>query len=169
MSETAFQTDAKSITLEQAPWNVTGKISIYVKHVAGKLSIYYNAQCSGATETPLALEVFRNQATGLYFFIAASSDAGTKFPDPDDGPLPIAWESKSGCPDTVQYGKVRSDYRAFSIADAYTHHSKDSYGFNIVVDPGGGSPLLTTARFGKIDPTIVEKGEDPPPDLGDER
>jgi len=168
MSETAFQTDAKNITLEQAPWNVEQHISIYVKHEAGKLSIYYNAQCLGAPETLLPLEVFRGQPTGLYFFIAASSDEGTKFPDPDNGQLPIAWESDSGCPVTVQYGKVRSDYRAFSMADAYIHHSKDSYGFDIVVDPGGGLPLVTTARFGEIDPTIVEKGEDPPPDLCDE-
>ncbi|MEO1083919.1 MAG: hypothetical protein AAFY88_06730 [Acidobacteriota bacterium] len=159
MSQNVFQYGARSIEL-----SVDQHISVYVKYANGKLEMYSDAGCLGDAITPLGMDVYRNQSTGLYFYIAASSQGDVTFPSRKSGHLPIRWEGAGDCPDSVQYGKVKSDDKAFSISDQYSHNDRVEHGFDIVVDPGGGSPLVTTAVFQLIDPTIIEKGEDPPPD-----
>ena len=155
-----FTTGTSTITLEESPWLVQRSISIYVKQVNGKLSIHDDLQ-SGRTLQQEDLKVYKGQSTGLYFFIAEGSDDGTQFPDPDSGTLPLEWKNGAPCPASVTYGKVKDDFSAFSIADLYGHTNEVRHSFNIRVLKGDGS-INSTALFDEIDPTIVEKGEEPP-------
>lgn len=157
-----FQTGSNTVTLKEAPWSVIREISIYVKQKDGQLSLYNNAECQGRALGPASLEVYKGQSTGLYFFIAKDSDKGTHFPNPNDGQLPVAWENESSCPDTVLYGKMKSDLSAFSMADSYAHPVMVLHSFDLIVASGAGGSFIHTSFFKEIDPTIVEKGEDPP-------
>ncbi|MEM1181080.1 MAG: hypothetical protein AAGM22_22250 [Acidobacteriota bacterium] len=164
MATKSFQNDARTIELKEKPWKVDREVSLYVKYSAGALEVYSDPDCAGDAITPLQLDVYRNQATGLYFFIAKSSDQGTQFPAPGSGHLPLSWEGNGDCPATVAYGKRRFDNLAFSIADTYDHGVLTEHGFDLIVQTGDSGDWTSTRLFKAIDPTIVEKGEDPPPD-----
>ena len=160
-----FQTGAQNITLKEAPWSVKREISIYVKLVGDKLYLYDNEKCTGNALSPASFPVYKGQSTGLYFFIYDEDpNSKTHFPDPDDGVLPLSWDKDKPCPGTVLYGKVRDDLKAFSISDVYNHNGEVKHSFDLVVVPPGGGPFVHTSWFDKVDPTIVEKGEEPPPD-----
>ena len=158
MPQNTFQTNARSITLNEAPWNVTTFTEIYVKLENGELSCYLDAACAGDAVVPLQLDVYRKESTGLYFYLV-HSPATAEFADP-----PVSWEGGAGCPGTVRYGKIDDKRLGFSMSDYYDHGSEQEFGFDIVVDPGNGAPPISTGIFKEIDPTIMEKGEDPPPD-----
>ena len=145
-----------SITLGGAPWNVVAHITVYVQRVGAELKLYSDPDCAGPQLSPADLVVFRNQSTGLYFHIACSP-AGTTFADP-----PVVWEEQKPRPGTVCYGYIMNDGSAFSMSDDYGHQNSVSHSFDLRVDPGDGSRVISTRSTDEVDPTIVERGEEPP-------
>jgi hypothetical protein len=156
-----FQTGCTNIDLTGSPWNIVGSpICVYVLNQGGLLSLWTDSGCAQAFSPP-NFNIPEEQSTGLYFYIAAGSDEGTRFPDgTEDTPLPVKWDV--ACPSTVTYGKIMANGSAFSMSDFYDHKSDLSYGFDIVVT----LPDLThhgISIVAGIDPMIIEAGEVPPP------
>lgn len=161
-----FQTGCDDIDLKEDPWKVTRVIKTWVKLEGDKIALYGTAACNDDAFSHLALDIYRGESTGLYFYIAPSAK-DARFPAAVGQDIPLIWKTPTTCPNTVLYGKMRDDRKAFSMADIHQHTSVINYDFNLVVDPGNGAPPVSTTLYEKVDPTIVEKGEGPPSGSGD--
>lgn len=161
-----FETGCSSIELDGSPWNVTTAIHLYViRNSSGQFELYQNAACTVAY-SPANLECDYNESTGLYFYIGQPSASDLKFTDGLSGrPLPISWPAQEACPSTVTYGKIKSDRLAFSIRDLAAHTNDVNYTFDLVVELPSGDPQGVSFHLADafVDPTIIEKGEEPPP------
>lgn len=167
----SFQTGSASIDLSGSPWNVTATVKLFVLLRAdGSFGLYRDEGCTDAFE-PAEMPVWENVSTGLYFYIGAGSPAGTLFCDGQDGrPQPVVWLASEACPPTVTYGKIRADRLAFSMSDlAPTPHAA-RLPFDLEVETPNGVYTSVLAHLRRreepgvtpVDPTIVEKGEEPP-------
>lgn len=160
----SFQTGSSSIDLSGSPWNVTHTISLYVYRDSSGNIVLYRDSTRSQVFSPAELEVSRNVSTGLYFYILDSTDL--TFCDGLSGlPLPIVWLHQEVCPSTVTYGKIRADRRAFSIKDLCQGQNTVRHSFDLMVQLGSQPPFSVLSFGGgtaAIDPTIVEKGEEPP-------
>ena len=158
-----FFTKASDINLSGPPWLVQPVLSVYVLNNGGNLALYKDDACTVAFNPPI-LEIPKQTSTGLYFHIASGSDDQTEFSDGVNGnPPPISWDSGS-YPSSVTQGKFQSDKKAFSLKDYWDHSNNQDYGFNLNIKLPDGSHR-TVSLVDSIDPTIVERGEEPPPEV----
>lgn len=166
-----FQTGCASIDLADPPFSVTRAVKTYVlRNGDGSFGLYTNEACTKAL-APADLPVYRDQATGLYFYLVdAAANEGVTFCDgtgEDNQPTPVFWRDAADdlCPPTVTYGKILADCKAFSMKDFCTSDEVARHPFDLqVVLPSGvrGTVLGGHGSVAEIDPTIVEKGEEPP-------
>lgn len=155
-----FETGSSSIDLSGSPWNVKDVIRVYVRNLDGDVGLFKDAACDEPFIPP-RLEVPYDRSTGLYFYIAAGSTAGTLFCDGLDGrPLPVSWLQTDLCPSTVTYGKILASRKAFSMQDLADHASDVTYPFDLMIQLPDGRHIRV-APMVKVDPTIVEKGQEP--------
>ena len=152
---------APDIDLSGPPWNVTKYQSVYVLYADKSLKLYTDDDCQQEhLFNPADFYVKKKVPTGLYFFIASGSETGTEFPDPISK-SPVTWKDDEPQPATVTLGKYRQDGKAFSLKDYWDHPNEVKHEFTINVrEPGGG--LTSTSIIEGVNPTIVERGEEPP-------
>lgn len=157
-----FFTKASDINLNGPPWLVTDVLSVYVLNDEGELSLWKDDACTNAFDPP-QLDVQKEVSTGLYFHIASGSEHGTEFSDGlDNNPPPLTWEAGS-YPSSVTPGKFEQFKKAFSLKDYWNHSNNQDYSFTLNIKMPDGS-VRTVALVDSIDPTIVERGEEPPPE-----
>ena len=133
---------------------------VYVRNIGGGLTLFRDDDCLQPL-SPAELDVPKEKLTGLYFHISSHSDAGTAFPDgTGTSPCPVTWSHGGSKPSTVTYQKIKSDKSAFSMSDLWSHSLYESHEFDINVKLPDGSHTSVSIVEG-IDPTIVERGEEP--------
>jgi hypothetical protein len=166
-----FQTGCASIDLDGPPFNVTRTVKTYVlRNQDGSFGLFCNEACTKSLMPP-DLPVYRGQATGLYFYIPdVAANDGVTFCDgtgADNEPTPVFWRDAADdlCPATVTYGKILADRTAFSMMDYCTSDEDTRHPFDLqVLLPNGHRTTILGGHDAvtEIDPTIVEKGEEPP-------
>lgn len=163
-----FQTGCASISLADPPFSVTRTVKVYVlRNADGSFGLYKDETCTTAF-SPCDLPVYAGESTGLYFYITgAASNASVVFCDgtgADDHPMPVLWRDGGTCPQSVTYGKIKADRKAFSMKDFWQNELDSRHPFDLQVElPGGNrTTILSQATVAEIDPTIVQKGEEPP-------
>lgn len=168
----SFQTGCASIDLSGPPWNVTTVVKLFVLlRPDGSFGLYHNEACTNEYGSAGEMPVWENVSTGLYFYIASGSPVGTLFCDGlDHRPLPIQWLASDTCPQTVTYGKIRENRQAFSMSDLATGSLAKRLPFDLMVETPNHGITSVLKNLGRhldlgidpVDPTIVEKGEEPP-------
>ena len=151
-----FETGSSSIDLSGPPWNVVEVKTLYILHQGASTTMYTDPEHTELFEPPEFI-VPRGVATGIYAYIAADSDPGTKFSDGLSGRKNTLYWTAGNPPPSVTYGKVKADRTAFSFKVDWDHEDSEAHEFNItVITPDGRSVKLL------VDPTIVEEPEIPP-------
>lgn len=159
-----FETGCSSIDLSGPPFGVTAVDALWVRrNPNGTFDLFRDEACLNRFQ-PADLPVFLDVKTGLYFFIAPSSTAGTMFCDGQDGrPDPVTWPAADQPPPTITYGKILADRLAFSMMDWWRAGTAQRYRFDLMVEfEGTWYSILSNLTVEAVDPTIVEKGEEPP-------
>jgi hypothetical protein len=165
-----FQTGCASIDLAEPPFSVTRTVKLFLLREESGFGLYKDEACTLPFDPP-DLEVYVAQSTGLYFYIVGSeANAGVVFCNgtgsgSDDLPPPVLWRNAPhSCPQSVTYGKIRADRKAFSMKDFWQDELDSRHPFDLQVEvPGRGrTTIRAQASVSEIDPTIVQKGEEPP-------
>lgn len=161
-----FETGCASIDLSGPPWGVTTVVSLWVRRNSnGTFDLFRDADCL-SRYNPADLPVWADVRTGLYFYIAASSTPGTTFCDGlNDRPNPVLWPGSATDlpPATVTYGKIQADRKAFSMMDYCQVGDSARHAFDLEIEfENAFYSVLTNLTVESVDPTIVQKGEEPP-------
>lgn len=151
-----FETGSSSINLDGPPWNVVEVQNLYILHQGASTTLYSDPNHQVPFDPP-EFRITARTSTGLYVYIDADSDPGTKFSDGLEGRKNTLIWSEGQPPPSVTYGKIKSDRTAFSLKVDWDHPDLQTHTFEItVLGPGGISVKFL------VDPTIVEEPEIPP-------
>lgn len=134
--------------------NVDGSIDVWVKCQGGTITLFKDSTALQSWGGDPDFTVPFEKVYAVYFRLTPSSDAGTSFPaDPFD------WDPSQ--PSTITYEKMLANQTAFSIKDdnSAAHSNDKTHSFDLLVN-SGSSMRIVRLRTSKIDPTIVEKGEE---------
>ena len=134
--------------------NVDDHIDVYVANSGGNLSLYHDSGATNSWGSDPDFDVPKDKVYAVYFRLTMSTAAaGDTFPA-----APLDWGT-TGQPSTVTCGKMLTNYTAFSIkVDNSSPPKHDArHDFDILVTAVTG---VFRVKVSKIDPTIVEKGEE---------